>query len=237
MTENLRIANMNRLLSERDNTVSNIRELLRNLKSLPGPYKPFDITLAPANPEVLFVEWLQMAIDAGIREPHSMTLSTVDADGHPDARVLILKNVDDHGWHFAITRSSPKGHQISYKSNVALTFYWPALGRQIRIRGVAHDMGPQAQAADFLARPHGSRAGALLGRQSDVLDSDSEFEDGLAKQLERLEENPQLISPEWVVYAVRPDTIEFWQGHEQRRHIRLRYRRDGAVWTTERLWP
>lgn len=82
---------MNRLLSERDNTVSNIRELLRNLKSLPGPYKPFDITLAPANPEVLFVEWLQMAIDAGIREPHSMTLSTVDADGHPDARVLILK--------------------------------------------------------------------------------------------------------------------------------------------------
>ena len=217
--------------------MSNIRELLRGLESLPGPYKPFDIARAPADPEVLFLEWLQMAIEAGIREPHSMTLSTVDADGHPDARVLILKNVDDHGWHFAITRSSPKGRQISHASSVALTCYWPALGRQVRIRGVAHDMGPQTQAADFLARPHGSRAGALLGRQSDVLASDWEFEDGLAKQLKRLEENPQLISPQWVVYAVRPGTIEFWQGHEQRRHMRLRYRRNATAWTTERLWP
>lgn len=188
-------------------------------------------------PEALFLEWLKMAIDAGIREPHSMTLSTVDAQGHPDARVLILKNIDDHGWHFAITRCSPKGQQIAQTSNVALTFYWPALGRQIRIRGCAQDMGTEVQAADFLARPHGSRAGALLGRQSEVLASDLEFEDGLLKQLKRLEEDPQLVSPHWAAYAVRPDTIEFWQGHEQRRHIRLRYRRNGSAWTTERLWP
>lgn len=214
-----------------------IRELLRSLKSLPGPYVPFDTTRAPAEPEALFLEWLQMAIATGIREPHAMTLSTVDADGRPDARVLILKNVDDHGWHFAITRGSPKGRQIAQAADVALTFYWPALGRQVRIRGVAQDMGAEVQAADFLARPHGSRAGALLGRQSDVLASERELEDGLAGQIERLEQDPQLVSPQWAVYAVRPDTIEFWQGHEQRRHVRLRYRRDGSAWTTERLWP
>lgn len=98
-------------------------------------------------------------------------------------------------------------------------------------------MGPEVQAADFLARPHGSRAGALLGRQSDVLASDRELEAGLAMQLARLEDDPQLDSPQWAVYAIRPDLVEFWQGHEQRRHVRLRYRRDGAGWTTERLWP
>jgi len=217
--------------------MTNIRELLRGLPSLPGPYPLFDPTQAPAEPATLFLEWLRMAVQAGVREPHSMTLSTVDADGHPDARVLILKNVDDHGWHFAITRSSPKGHQISHAAHVALTFYWPALGRQVRIRGAAKDMGPQVQADDFLARPHGSRAAALLGRQSDVLASDQELEDGLAEQLERLKVDPQIVSPQWAVYAVRPDTMEFWQGHEARRHIRLRYRRNGSAWTTERLWP
>jgi pyridoxamine 5'-phosphate oxidase len=217
--------------------MSNIRELLRGLKSLPGPYAPFALAQAPAEPASLFLDWLRAAIEAGIREPHAMTLSTVDADGRPDARVLILKNVDDHGWHFAITRSSPKGHQISQAADVALTFYWPVLGRQVRIRGVAQDMGLQVQADDFLARPHGSRAAALLGRQSDVLASDRELEEGLAEQLERLKLDPQIVSPQWAVYAVRPDTIEFWQGDEERRHMRLRYRRNGSAWTTERLWP
>ena len=217
--------------------MSDLRELLRGLKSLPGPYLPFDVAQAPRRPEALFAEWLQAAIDAGVREPHAMTLSTVDADGHPDARVLILKNVDEHGWHFAITRSSPKGRQVGHMPHVALTFYWPALGRQVRIRGVAHDMGAGIQAADFLARPLGSRAGGLLGRQSDVLESEQALEDALALQLRRLEAEPGLVAPQWAVYAVLPDVVEFWQGNEQRRHVRLRYVRDGEGWTTERLWP
>ena len=217
--------------------MSDLRALLRSLKSLPGPYQPFEVAQAPAAPEALFAEWLQAAIAAGVREPHAMTLSTIGEDGHPDARVLILKNVDEHGWHFAITRTSPKGRQLRHVPRVALTFYWPALGRQVRLRGVAHDMGPTVQADDFLARPLGSRAGGLLGRQSDVLASEQELEDGLVEQLRRLEEDPRLVAPQWAVYAVRPESVEFWQGNEQRRHVRLRYVRDGEAWTTERLWP
>ena len=218
--------------------MSDMRELLRSLPSLPGPYQPFDPAQAPGQPEPLFAQWLQAAIDAGIREPHAMTLSTVDAEGCPDARVLILKNVDAHGWHFAISRASPKGRQIAAAPQVALTFYWPALGRQVRIRGTAHDMGAAAQAADFLARPRGSRAGALLGRQSDVLAAEQDLEDGLARQLQRLDAAPDLVPPTWAVYAVRPRVIEFWQGNEQRRHVRLSYRREeGTAWAMERLWP
>lgn len=225
-------------LSTKDENMHDMKELLRSLPSLPGPYVPFDTARAPAQPEPLFAQWLQAAIDAGIREPHAMTLSTVDGDGCPDARVLILKNVDEHGWHFAISRASPKGRQISDSPQVALTFYWPALGRQVRIRGTAHDMGEQAGSADFLARPLGSRAGALLGRQSDVLASQQELEDGLARQLRRLEQQPDLLPDSWVVYALRPREIEFWQGSEQRRHVRLRYRRaPDASWSKERLWP
>ena len=98
-------------------------------------------------------------------------------------------------------------------------------------------MGPEVQAADFLARPLGSRAGGLLGRQSDVLESEQALEDALALQLRRLEVDPGLVVPQWAVYAVRADVVEFWQGHEQRRHVRLRYTRGAAGWTTARLWP
>ncbi|MBN9080470.1 MAG: pyridoxamine 5'-phosphate oxidase [Rhizobiales bacterium 62-17] len=214
-----------------------MRDKLRALKSLAGPYTPFDPSTAPDDPTDLFAQWLQMAIDAGLREPHAMTLSTVDEKGFADARVLILKNVDEHGWHFAITKSSPKGKQIAANPNVALTFYWPTLGRQVCIRGVACDMGAAVRDADFLARPVGSRAGALLERQSDVLDDESELDNGLEQQRQRIAADPQLVSTNWAVYAVKPAEIEFWQGNEERRHVRLNYRRDGHTWLRERLWP
>lgn len=214
-----------------------MRQMLRGLKSLPGPYPPFDTAHAPADPAALFAEWLQIAIDVGTREPHAMTLSTVDAHGHPDARVLILKNVDAHGWHFAITRTSPKGRQLAAHPHASLTFYWPLLGRQVRIRGPVRDMGPDAQAADFLARPLGSRVGGLVARQSDVLDAEHELDDALTAQLARLEAQPDLVAPHWAVYAVEPHAVEFWQGSEERRHSRLRYVRTVDGWRIERLWP
>ncbi|MDB5487643.1 MAG: pdxH, partial [Reyranella sp.] len=124
--------------------MSDLRDKLRALKSLPGPFPAFDPAAAPADPRDLFSSWLEAAIDAGIREPHAMTLSTVDEDGHPDARILILKNLDEAGWHFATTRTSPKGRQIEASPRAALTFYWQPLGRQVRISGAVVDLGTAA---------------------------------------------------------------------------------------------
>ncbi|KAH0398265.1 hypothetical protein KCU89_g7416, partial [Aureobasidium melanogenum] len=126
--------------------------LLRSLPSLKGPFRPLDVSTFPPPPQEAFVDWLQDAIDNDIKEPHAMTLSTIDEHGYPDARVLILKNLDHRGWHFAIKADSPKGRQILNNPAVALTFYWPHLGRQIRIRGLATQLPAEESARDFSER-------------------------------------------------------------------------------------
>lgn len=215
-----------------------LKEQLRGLKSLAGPFEPFDADATPDDPHILFETWLHNAIARGIPEAHAMTLSTVDERGYPDARVLILKNVDADGWHFASTKLSPKGRQIAVQPRAALTFYWQPLGRQVRLRGPVIEMGREICEADFLARPIGSRAGALLARQSDVLVTAAALDAGLAEQRRRIEAKPSIVSPTWAVYAVRPDEVEFWQADEERRHTRLRYRQvNHGDWTRERLWP
>ncbi|MEG3084404.1 pyridoxal 5'-phosphate synthase [Sphingomonas sp. PB2P12] len=216
-----------------------IKHQLRRLKSLAGPFEEFDVDGAPDDPTILFEEWLMHAIGAGVPEAHAMTLSTVDAHGRPDARVLILKNLDADGWHFASSKFSAKGQQIAAHPHAVLTFYWQPLGRQVRLRGRVIELSRAASDADFLSRPIGSRAGALLARQSEVLDDDGTLDVGLAEQRRRIETNPSIVAESWAVYAVRPDEIEFWQANEERRHIRLRYRRinDSEDWEKERLWP
>jgi pyridoxamine 5'-phosphate oxidase len=147
----------------------------------------------------LFTTWLTWAIRAGVREPHAMTLSTIGHDGTPDARVLILKNVDTHGWQFAAHASSPKGRDISAHPVAALTFYWPQQARQIRVRGRVAPEPAERSAADFLARPPGSRAEASLGRQSRPLDRSDELESATKRALARIEADPGFIVPEWTL--------------------------------------
>lgn len=213
------------------------RDRLRSIKVLSGPFEPFDTAQAEETPQRQFLSWLNAAIAAGVKEPHAMTLSTVDADGHADARVLILKDLDASGWHFAVSGVSPKGRQIAHNTHVALTFYWPLLGRQVRIRGQAKRLDAETSAADFMACPLGSRAGALLGRQSDILDHPTALDAALAEQKARLEATPNLVPDFWAAYAVLPSTVEFWQGEEQRRHTRLRYTRAAPGWARELLRP
>ena len=214
-----------------------VKDTLRALKVLQGPFLPFDVKDVPEEPVELFLRWLDIAIASDVPEPHAMTLSTVDADGLPDARVLILKNVDEVGFHFAISAASRKGRHLAARPQVALTFYWQKLARQVRVRGTTVDLGGEASAADFAARPAGSRAAGMLGRQSDVLTDIEELETALARSLRRVEAEPYAVSEHWRAFAVRPDEIEFWQGATNRRHERLRYRREGGRFIRERLWP
>jgi pyridoxamine 5'-phosphate oxidase len=213
------------------------RALLRSLKALAGPFEPFDPAEAAATPQEEFLAWLGLAIASGAAEPHAMTVSTLGEDGLPDARLLLLKDLDHRGWHFATSRRSAKGRQLAADPRAALTFYWPGLGRQVRIRGEAVDLGKEAGAADFRARGLGARAVALLERQSDPLPDPAELGRAVERRLADLESAPDTISHSWAVYAVRPLTVEFWQADVARRHIRLLYTRDGAGWIKGALWP
>ncbi|MEU9004038.1 pyridoxamine 5'-phosphate oxidase family protein, partial [Streptomyces sp. NPDC048551] len=117
-----------------------------------GPLPDFDPEQAPADPVRLFLSWLVEAVADGVRDPHAMTLSTVDPAGDPDARVLILKGVDASGWQFSGHAFSPKGGQLAGHPRAALTFYWPQHGRQVRIRGSVMPGTSEENAADFLDR-------------------------------------------------------------------------------------
>lgn len=221
--------------------MGSLRNVLRGLPVLTGTAPDFDPARAPTEPLTLFTAWLMHAIDAGVAEPHAMTVSTVDAQARPSARVLICKDVDETGWHFAVSSVSQKGRELAANPAVALTFYWPALGRQVRVRGLARPDPPEVTAADFVDRPAGSRAMALTRRQSepylDPVELDEALDEALDKARLELERTPSLVPDEWISYAVRADTVEFWQADRGRRHRRLRYERADDGWAQTLLWP
>ena len=216
---------------------TDIRQCLRGLAVFAGELPTFEPAGAPERPDALFLDWLTAAIDAGVREPHAMTLSTIGTDGLPSARVLILKNVDEHGWQFAAHAASPKGRDLSRHPAAALTFYWPAQARQIRVRGPVSPAPADRSAADFLARPAGSRAEASLGRQSRPLADRDTLDRAVEQARDRIANDPGFVTPEWTLHTLAADQVEFWQGDKQRKHTRLRYARGEAGWVRELLWP
>jgi pyridoxamine 5'-phosphate oxidase len=217
--------------------VSDIRELLRGLDVFSGELPDFDTGAAPADPRELFTDWLLDAVRAGVREPHAMTLSTTGTDGDPSARVLILKDVSPDGWHFAAEAGSRKGRELAGRPAAALTFYWPPLARQVRIRGPVAAGDAEASAADFLARSPAARAEALLGRQSTPLADLAARDAAVRESAARIEGDPGLVAPGWTLYTLRPDSVEFWQGDRDRRHTRLDYTRTDDGWKRGLLWP
>lgn len=213
------------------------RRLIRESQTLKGPFPSFDPKLAGELPQELFLEWFQDAIDFGVHEPHAMTLSTTDHFGLPDTRILILKDVDEHGWYFASSSNSGKGKQLKENPHIALTFYWSGIGRQVRIRGKALEMGLEKNASDFLLRGKVARAIVLMDKQSSIMDRPEEFEEHLKYQLDRLIHDPGLVSPSWTLYRVAAAEVEFWQGHEDRKHTRLKYTLNENKWIRRLLWP
>jgi pyridoxamine 5'-phosphate oxidase len=210
---------------------------LRRLPSLAGPLPAFDPRTAPPEPDTLFEHWLAAAIEAGVVEPHAMTLSTVDPLGRPSARVLILKYLDAGRWAFASGSGSRKGKELANTPWAALTFYWPTLGRQVRVRGPVEVAAGDESAADFLARSPGARGGGLIGNQSEPLADLVERDRVLDEAAARAAADPELVAPEWTVYRVVADEVEFWQGDERRRHVRLEYTRSPDGWARQLLWP
>ncbi|MEV1130277.1 pyridoxal 5'-phosphate synthase [Agromyces sp. NPDC049794] len=217
------------------------RDELRALPALIGRSPDFDTTMLPPDPRELFVDWFRAAVDAAVPEPHATTLSTVDDDGMPDARVLLLKDLTPEGWWFASEEGSAKGRQLAANPRAALTFYWSGLGRSVRIRGHV-ERGSDARAAhDQRERGIGARAVGLVGRSGAVVgaaDADREIDAAIDAALRRIRDaGPEFVDPGWRVWVVHAGSVEFWQAHPERRHVRVRYERAGEGWAITRLWP
>ncbi|GAA3802769.1 pyridoxal 5'-phosphate synthase [Streptomyces coacervatus] len=219
---------------------TDLHELLRSLRvwdpevtQLP----PFDPATTPAEPLTLFTTWFADAVAAGQPEPHTMSLATSDAAGRPDVRIVMLHGADADGWAFATHATSRKGGQLAARPYAALGFYWPVLGRQVRVRGPVSAAPAQESQGDLHARSTGALAAALTGRQSEVLESVEELARASQSAWERAQQEPDAPVPSWTLYRLRPDEVEFFQGDEHRRHVRLNYRRKEGGWVTELLWP
>ncbi|MDF6019505.1 pyridoxal 5'-phosphate synthase [Streptomyces sp. JH34] len=213
------------------------RDLLHAQRVWDVPLPRFDPSTAPATPLPLFHAWFAEAVAAGQTEPHTMTLATADPEGRPDVRTLMLHDADERGWHFATHATSAKGRQLAARPYAALGFYWPAQGRQVRVRGAVTPAGREESRADLGARSTGALAAALTGSQSEVLPSREELVRASEAAWERARAQPDAEAETWTRYAVEPWEVEFFQGDDRRRHVRLRYRRDGAGWSRELLWP
>ncbi|MEJ8657975.1 pyridoxal 5'-phosphate synthase [Streptomyces sp. MS1.AVA.4] len=211
--------------------------LLRSLRVWDTELPAFDPADAPGDPLPLFHRWFVEAAAAGQPEPHTMTLATVDEDGRPDVRTLMLHDADERGWHFASHSTSAKGRQLAARPDAALGFYWPAQGRQIRVRGRVVPGTADEAYADLHARSTGALAAALVGRQSEPLVAYEELERASEAAWERAAAEPDATSGTWTVYVLEPSEVEFFQGEARRRHVRLRYLHEGKGWARELLWP
>lgn len=190
-----------------------------------------------ADPIAQLHVWLHQAQEVYPEEFTSMTLATVDREGRPSARVVLLKGLDERGLVFYTNYDSRKGRELAENPRAALVFYWAGLDRQVRIEGTVERTSREESEAYFISRPLGSRLGAWASPQSQPIAGRGE----LARRLREVEAlfGEEVPLPEsWGGYRVRPETVEFWQGRPSRLHDRLCYSlQPGGGWKIERLAP
>ena len=192
----------------------------------------------PENPMELFRDWFMLVDNSNIDEANAMTLSTLGLDGYPKSRVVLLKKYTYEGFIFYTNYNSEKGKAIQKDPNVCLSFFWHAAEKQIIIKGKAEKIAENLSDGYFESRPRGSKLGAVVSNQSEVIKNRQELEDQLSL-LEKEYKGKEIPRPQfWGGYIVKPVEIEFWQGRANRLHDRIRYTlQEDFIWKIDRLSP
>ncbi|MEY3499404.1 MAG: Pyridoxine/pyridoxamine 5-phosphate oxidase [Bacteroidota bacterium] len=193
----------------------------------------------PEDPINLFNRWFHEVEDfGGVDEVNAMTVATIGLDGFPKARVVLLKKYTFEGFIFYTNYNSEKGKAILNNPNICLSFFWHTMERQIIIKGIAEKTTPNISDGYFESRPDGSKLGAIVSNQSEVIPSRAVLEEKL-KKLEIDFQGKEILRPEfWGGFLVKPVEVEFWQGRPNRLHDRIRYQlQDDFSWKIDRLSP
>ncbi len=199
-------------------------------------YAKDTLSKADVKPEPLdqFNTWFKEVCDDDSHEANIMHLSTVSAEGKAEGRIVLLKDCTEDGFIFFTHYTSDKGQSIAANPNVALTFHWPSVERQVRIEGLASKVSTSVSDEYFYSRPLGSQIGAIASPQSEAIESYQTLEDNSAE----IEKQDVITRPEeWGGYLVKPSSMEFWQGRPNRLHDRIKYTKTDKSWQIERLAP
>ena len=182
--------------------------------------------------------WLDEAVGAGILEPNAMVLATAMADGRPNARSVLLRGLDERGLQFFTNYRSSKGQELEANPHAAAVFPWVAMGRQVVAAGPVYRLSDEESDAYFATRPRGHRLGATASPQSQVMPNREALDAAMRETTARYPEGTPIPRPaHWGGFRLDPETVEFWEGREDRLHDRLRYRKTADGWALERLAP
>lgn len=186
-----------------------------------------------------FATWFSTAVNSGLPDANAMSLATATPEGKPSARIVLLKGFDQRGFVFFTNYQSGKGRELESNPQAAFAVYWVQLERQIRVAGRVEKTSREESISYFAGRPRGSKLGAWVSRQSEVIDARRILDARLAEMTERFAGQDEIeLPPHWGGFRIMPATIEFWQGRANRLHDRFRYtRQKDDTWTLERLAP
>lgn len=191
------------------------------------------------DPFAVFEEWFALAKEAEPNDPHALALATVDDDGMPDVRMVLLNARDARGFTFFTNFESDKGHQLHDHPKAAMVMHWKSLRRQVRVRGPVQVVTPQEADEYFASRPKGSQIASSASRQSRPLDARQTLIDEVAALENRIGEGDVTRPPHWSGFRIVPTSIEFWKDGQFRLHDRVRFTREtpDAAWVSARLYP
>jgi pyridoxamine 5'-phosphate oxidase len=196
---------------------------------------PLDREALAADPLAQFAAWFELALEQ-VPLAEAMTLATVDAEGAPNARMVLLKGFGPDGFRFFSNYESAKGAELAQRESAALVIYWRELDRQVRVRGTVRRLAAADSDEYFASRPRDSQIAASVSPQSRVVERE-ELQRRFEQAEARLQGSEVPRPGHWGGYALEPETVEFWQGRVGRMHDRFRYARDGERWEIEALGP